>query len=302
MKWSAFEQGCLSQRDGDITKALAVLTSAQSKRLIAKAVAQMPQVRKAMEKGIIALPLCTTNGYIIEELTGEKLPDLSAYCCGFISEWGGCARPLDPDEVTTEMYFRNGELHRVDFAEKSVADLAAEMDHDDILIKSGNALDPSGRVGILAASPDAGELAPYLSKVYTMGIQFIAPMTLNKTVPVSIELISSQLGISKLSEMVHGMKVGMVSLQGTTVTEVQAIQILTGADALPVAMNGLGTGEGCVTLLIQGTPDEVGTAWEIVQSLKREKSLREKHHSCSRCLHKSAGIQCGTKRVHARRR
>ena len=42
-----------------------VLTVAESKRLIAKGVAALPQVQRAMKEGIVAVAPGTTNGYVL---------------------------------------------------------------------------------------------------------------------------------------------------------------------------------------------------------------------------------------------
>ena len=49
------------------------LTVAESKRLIAKAVAQMPIVKNALENGMVIITKGTTNAYVAEEITGHKM-------------------------------------------------------------------------------------------------------------------------------------------------------------------------------------------------------------------------------------
>ena len=51
----------------------AVLTVAESKRLIAKAVAQMPIVKNALANGMVIIIKGTTNAYVAEEITGKKI-------------------------------------------------------------------------------------------------------------------------------------------------------------------------------------------------------------------------------------
>ena len=50
-----------------------VLSPANGKRLIAKAVLKSKEFRKAMDSGIIVLSLGTTNAFIYEEITGKKV-------------------------------------------------------------------------------------------------------------------------------------------------------------------------------------------------------------------------------------
>ena len=58
-----------------------ILTVAESKRLIAKGVAALPEVQGAMEAGMVVVATGTTNAYILQELKGEKF-DLRRYRSG----------------------------------------------------------------------------------------------------------------------------------------------------------------------------------------------------------------------------
>lgn len=53
-------------------RALFVLTTSESKRLIGKAVAQMEQVRRAKEISKILIGHGSTNVYVIEEIIGSQ--------------------------------------------------------------------------------------------------------------------------------------------------------------------------------------------------------------------------------------
>ena len=56
-----------------IVQAGAILTVAESKRLIGKAVAQMPIVKNALANGMVIIIKGTTNRYVAEEITGQKI-------------------------------------------------------------------------------------------------------------------------------------------------------------------------------------------------------------------------------------
>ena len=75
-------------------KALVALTSEESKRLIAKAISKMEVVEKAKREGIIGFTICSSAGFVAEEVLGESL-DLSKYYCGFVHENGMCAVHAD---------------------------------------------------------------------------------------------------------------------------------------------------------------------------------------------------------------
>ncbi len=54
-------------------KAQISLTTSESKRLIAKAVKEHPKVKNALENGIVAIALGSTNAFVAEEILGERL-------------------------------------------------------------------------------------------------------------------------------------------------------------------------------------------------------------------------------------
>jgi hypothetical protein len=66
-------QICAEEAAGEeqLVQAEVVLTVAEGKRLIAKAVAQMPILRRAMEEGTVIIAKGTTNTYVAEEIQGE---------------------------------------------------------------------------------------------------------------------------------------------------------------------------------------------------------------------------------------
>jgi len=69
----------ISERTGETTKALVTLTPAESKRLIAKGVAAMPEVKKALMTGIIIIARGTTNTYVAEEIMQIDPQNKAAY-------------------------------------------------------------------------------------------------------------------------------------------------------------------------------------------------------------------------------
>ena len=65
-------------------RALFSLTPTESKRLIAKAVAVLPEVKRALEQSIIVIGRGTTNAFVAEEVTGDKLEPKCDYAAGII--------------------------------------------------------------------------------------------------------------------------------------------------------------------------------------------------------------------------
>ena len=278
-------------------KAMITLTSEESKRLIAKSIARMKPVQRAKNEGLIGFSLCTSCGYVIQELLGERSINLSGYCCGFIYAGGSCAVP--PDKQERLLLLDRGKERWLNFPEESFTAFIGQMDGDDIIMKSGNLIDPEGNVGVLVASLDGGEAGQYLPHILAKGIQLIVPMTINKTVPIRLAEIIPHMGIYEFRrDRVHGMSCGMMPLPGKVITEMDAFRTLFGVKAIPVAMNGFGSGAGSVTLMLMGDDSAVEKAWQEVSEIKGEPPLKNLFSQCNRCegaLGKRDGVRCSTR-------
>ena len=81
-----------------------------------------------------------------------------------------------------------------------------------------------------------------------------------------------------------GMPVGLFPCPtGVTVNEVRAIEILSGASAIPIASGGLGGAEGAVTLVLKGKADEVKKALDFVEQSKGARLPDLRLCNCNDC-------------------
>ncbi len=254
------------------SRAQVTLTSEESKRLIAKAIAALPVIQTAMEKGIIGLCVCTSARYVAEELLRESLPDSDPYVCGFVCRQGLFAVP--EGKAGKQLVLVNGKPIWLNWPKENITKFIKRMDSHDVIIKSGNILDPNRKAGALVGLSNGGEYGKYLPYILARGITLIVPMTLNKSVPYPLDEIVLEMGITKTPQSrAHGEPCGMLPLPGLIVTECDAFEILTGVRALPVAMGGIGDGQGTVTLLLIGDDQGVEKAWKLVESIKGEPPL-----------------------------
>ena len=278
-------------------QAMVTLTSEESKRLIARAIAAMEPIHRAKEKGLIGFSLCTSCGYVIQELLGVQAVNPGGYCCGFIYADGSCS--VSDKQQEKLLLLEKGKPRWLNFPEENVTKFIDRMDADDVIIKSGNIMDPARNVGVLTASPDGGEAGAYLSHIESRGIQLIVPMTLNKSVPFPVREIIPHMGISKFRrDRVHGMSCGMLPLPGQVITEIDAFRKLFGVKALPAAMDGIGSGVGTVTLVLLGEEPSVEAAWQAVNEIKGEPKLKNYFSNCKICedsRSEPGGTQCSTR-------
>jgi hypothetical protein len=241
-----------------------VLTPAESKRLIAKAVVAMPQVKRALEKGRVIIANGTTTAFVAEEILGRPVSKYR-YAAGYIGEGKLAATP--PELRTDPYVLVDG--RPVDVPAK---EMIQEFEADDVFIKSANAVDAEGHVGVLMANEKGGTIAMALGPVMARGCHLIVPVGLEKLVP-SVTEASHKGGILRL-KYAMGLKVGLMPVvNATVVTEIQALRILAGVEATHVASGGIGGCEGAVALVVEGTDEAVQKAFEVVGGVKGERPV-----------------------------
>jgi len=240
-----------------------VLTVAQSKRLIARAVAQLPEVQLALASGTITIGRGTTNGYVAEELLGFKIPK-GEYVAGRTLPPGVPGERLGRGAYP-DIILRHGQQ----LADARLVDIIQEMHAGDVLIKGGNALNyPQKVVGILVGHPTSGTIGAMYGAAVARKIHLILPIGLEKLVYEDL------FTLSRLSRQTDGHPSApvpsLLPITGTVITEIEALQMLCGVTASLLAAGGVAGAEGAVWLLLQGDKDALDSALELYQGLARE--------------------------------
>ena len=237
-----------------------VLTVAESKRLIAKGVAALASVKKAMRKGMVVVATGTTNAYVLEELWGKKI-DKRRYRSGITIPKEPEKFEKPQDEPLPDVIFRKGkvaeELNRYNAVE--------QMGKGDIYIKGANALDYNGQIaGVLIGSPTGGTIGAVIGQIVGKKITLIIPVGLEKLVYKNIN------ELHKLASSEDYDGPNLWPIEGAIITEIEALKILTGVNATLLAAGGVAGAEGSVRLLLDGTEKEINTAIELVDSIQGE--------------------------------
>lgn len=251
--------------------AVVTLTSSESKRLVAKAVAKMDVVNRALKEGSIIIAVGTTNSFVAEEILGRKI-DRDHFSAGIITPQG-----LGITSLSKRLYpilVRHGEVSEVKSADlRKVCD---ELSSKDVAIKGANALDCQGNAGVITLDPSGGTMGAIWNAINNRGVKLIVPVGLEKMVPSSISDIKKKLGEGKarIWKQMGVPPYKIYLLPGEVVTEIEAFRILSNAEATPVAAGGIGGAEGSITLLLQGNEENVKKAWEIANQIKGEPPIR----------------------------
>jgi hypothetical protein len=243
-------------------RALFSFTPTESKRLIAKGVAALPEVRRALKQGIVVIGRGTTNAFVAEELTGQKVEPKCHYAAGIIVD--GELSVVPAGTRLKPIALRQGKPTNI-----SSAEALQEFREGDVLIKGANAVDPEGNAGVLVASEIGGTIGEALPIIPSRGSILIVPIGLEKLIP-SVAEAARTTGIFRFKYST-GLPVGLVPIPNAlVVTEVQAFQVLTGAKVVPIAAGGIAGSEGTVVLSLEGKAAQIEQALSLVKSVKGE--------------------------------
>jgi hypothetical protein len=245
------------------------LTVAESKRLIGKAVAQMPIVKNAFENGTIIIIKGTTTRYAAEEITGQKIVP-AEYVTGRIM-------PKQPELLPKGKSINNLVLEKGKVLDIPLPEAVKKLKPGDVVMKGANALDYKNKLAAgnimvgphlgFVPGPDGGTTGITMPFIVARKVHLVIPVGLEKQ--VAGDLVDLTL---KMREPMESLNVvpSMWLLTGEIVTELEAIKILTGATAFQSSAGGISGAEGGVWLVFRGTPDQVKKAMELVKSVQGE--------------------------------
>jgi hypothetical protein len=268
---------------GEISmRALFVLTPAESKRLIAKAVAEMEEVKRAKESGKLLIGHGSTNVYVVEEVLGKgKVAELwkrEVYISGAVLR-GTLCNTLGEEKPPILVLNRGV----VEPPAPTMDELLRDFGRDSVFIKGANCVDAEGNAAVFVAHQSGGTIGWAIGTILARGVRLIVPVGLEKlvpSVPKAVTLCGQQ-----TFDYCQGLRVGLIPLSGAkVVTEITALKNLAGVDAFHVASGGSSGSEGAVTLVAEGEKGMVQKAIGVVESIKGEVPFKPRKSICLTCL------------------
>ena len=241
-----------------------VITPSIGKRLIAKALAVHPAVRAAIDKGRLVIVAGTTNGYIAEEILAStgKVEGFSrtGFRRGTVVPPGfdasKTAAPFPGDVVLIDGRWQKG---------KTIFDVAEGLGAGDVILKGANALDLAGRkAAVYIGHPACGTAGAVIPAVVGRRARLIIPVGLEKRVCEDIADLAAWIN----SPQADGPR--LLPLPGEVFTELDAVELLTGASARLLAGGGIHGAEGCVFIGVAGESQQLRSAEELLGSLAGE--------------------------------
>ena len=281
-------------------RAQVVLTPTESKCLISKAIARMDVVKQALFQGTVVIHPSSTTYFLVKEITGD-VPRTDHWVLGAVFPQGLCTEagssgrrrpseqpppnPEQPPKWNADMFpfkwvIKSGELR----SGIPLGKILDEIGPEDVYVKGCNALDMKFNTGVLFGHAGGGTIARVMKVQKEKGFSVILAAGLERLIPVSIAKAAKAMARAHEFDYGMGMPCGLYPVKGgTTVTEIQAIEILSGAKAVPIAAGGLGGAEGATILAIEGDEEQVTKAIEYVEQSKGAKLPQARPLPCHLC-------------------
>jgi len=258
-------------------KAVFTLKSAESRRLIAKAVVAMDEVKQAKEHAYIILAGGTTNGFIAQEILETKDFDPHRGTVGTSSDGVLCVTSPEFRKPFPNVLFKGEPV------DKNITEALNDFHLDTVVIKGANAVDLEGNVGVITSGFDGGTIPKIIGTVTSTGLKYITPVGLEKLVP-SVKVAAKVVGARRLDYSL-GADFGMYCISNSIiVTEIEALKILFGVKTTHVASGGIGGNEGAVVLAIEGNEEEVENAINFIENeIKGEPPVPSNKGNCGNC-------------------
>lgn len=258
-------------------RALFVFTPPESKRFIAKAVARLPEVKRAKADGEIVIGHGSTNVRVAQEILG-LCPEPDKFISGLLINGILCV--TQAEEKPPMVVIRKGELVP---PEPTMEEVLANFGQDSVFIKGANAIDPEGNVGVYVAHPSGGTIGFAYGILSARGCPIIAPVGLEKLIP-SVKEAANHLG-QKTLYYSTGIRIGMIPMMNArAVTEIDAFRILFDVRAVYAGGGGLSGSEGSVVIVAEGRKDRIDRAIDLIESIKGEPPLQPGKSRCETCF------------------
>ena len=246
-----------------------VLSPAAGKRLIAKALVAHPAIQTALKSGTVAIIAGTTNGYVAEEILASI-----GQAEGFSRRRFFRGITLPPWRPTTEIGMLPDQsgfpgdvvvVNGVWQKGKTIYDVVDDLKEGDVILKGANALDLARlQAAIFIGHPKAGTIGTALQAVVGRRVRLILPVGLEKRVLGDL----NELAVRLNTPGARGPR--LLPVPGIVFTELDAIKLLTGAEAEMVAAGGVGGAEGSIWLAVSGSEEQIGAAEKLLKAVAEE--------------------------------
>ena len=249
-----------------------LITPAVGKRLIGKALAEHFEIKEALKFKTVVIIAGTTNGYVAEEILSKINQNegfkRKKFFRGIVLPHGrsvtSSGRLKDESEFPGDVVIKNG----VWIKGMTIFDVINDLKEGDIVLKGCNTLNlPKGQAGIYIGDPYGGTIGAIIQAVVGRRVRLILPVGLEKRVYGDINNLALKLN----SPGSDGPR--LLPVPGEIITEIEAISILTGAEAEQVAGGGVSGAEGSVWIDINGSEEQIKATQKLLDLVMGESNF-----------------------------
>lgn len=237
------------------------VTTSMGKRLIGKAMVLHPDIKGVLEKGTLVIIAGTTNGYVAEEILKSL-----GQAQGFSRKGFRRGMTVAPGMKAIEADFPGDVIiHSGEWQKgKTIFDVIDDLKTGDVILKGANAFDSRGQAAVQIGHPKGGTILAALSTVVGQRVQLIVPVGLEKRVFEDVNVLVQRCN----APGVEGPR--LLPMPGRIFTELDAIGLMTRAEASLIAAGGVYGAEGAIWLGISGTGEQIDAAIELLRSVSDE--------------------------------
>ncbi|MCX7788331.1 MAG: hypothetical protein N2442_11640 [Spirochaetes bacterium] len=235
------------------------LTPNEGKRLIAEAVATLPELLQALKNGKVLFKGGTTVSVLTEKLLG-----ISLRISGRISARGALTSVEADMSTPHTLLVDKGVPRNVD---QEILSAVRSLGPGDIAILGANALDRFGYTATMAGTVGGGPPGEGWTSLMTEGADVWILVGWDKLIPTTIAEAVAAAGRKKAS-VALGMSVGLMPLLGKVYTETEAFGILGKVRATVIGKGGTLGGEGATVYSLEGEEEEVMRLFHLVEQIK----------------------------------
>jgi hypothetical protein len=242
-----------------------LVTPCMGKRLIGRGMVLHPDIQRVLANGTLVIIAGTTNGYVAEEILRSRGLAEGFTRDGFrrgMSAARGAA--VSKAALTGDVVIHDGQWEKG----KTIFDVTDSLKTGDVILKGGNAFDGHGQAAVLAASPQGGTIMAAHNAVVGRRVRLLVPIGLEKRVFEDVAILAARIN----DPNAEGLR--LVPILGKIFTELDAIKLLTGADARLLAAGGVYGAEGAVWLGVSGTDQQLSMASSLFDAIGDEPPCR----------------------------
>lgn len=257
------------------------LCGSQGKRLIAQCIMGSGVLRPYRQSGRIILKGSSTVSCLTNLLCAEKMR-----LCGRISPRGmkGAASGSDGAHM---LLYRGGTAENID---SRLDEILPTLRAEDLFITGANAIDSFGHAALLFGADGGGAYGKCMPFLQTSGVKVMILTSASKLIPGNLKKLIPRIDRERCS-VSYGMSCGLLPIEGTIITEVEALQMFAQVKAAVFASGGHTGAENSTAIQIQGTQNEVKNVLELVKKIKEAPeeewmtpgSEKECAYPCSGC-------------------